>query len=73
MITKDIAQQLRYREELQHVKLRNKDGSPVRCRVNGACKTWKTRPEDFSLPVKYGLRDCFYITLVNAEQWKVRQ
>lgn len=23
-------------------------------RTNGKCQTWKTRPEDFRLPIKYG-------------------
>jgi hypothetical protein len=26
-------------------------------RVNGKCKTWKTRPLDFTLPIKRGLRE----------------
>mgnify|MGYP006958860388 CR=1 FL=1 len=69
MITKEIAQGLRYRQELQHKSVRNADGTPARCRVNGKCQTWKTRPEDFSLPVKHGLRDCFYITPANAGDW----
>lgn len=25
-------------------------------RVNGRCQTWKTRPADFSLPIKYGFK-----------------
>lgn len=52
-----------------HVTLRNADGTAVRCRANGACKTWKTRPDDFRLPVKYGLKQCFYITPSNAKDW----
>lgn len=27
------------------------------CRVTGSIKTWKTRPAEFRLPVKYGLRE----------------
>ena len=38
-------------------------------RVNGACKTWKTRPTHFSLPVKYGLRGFHYIDHHNADQF----
>lgn len=52
-----------------HATLRNADGSAVRCRVNGAMKTWKRRPDDFRLPVKHGLRDCFYITPQNVAEW----
>ena len=72
MITKDEALILGDRwgnSTLYHVSLRNSDGSPVRCRVNGRCKIWKTRPDDFRLPVKYGLRECFYITPSNAHEW----
>jgi len=69
MISKHTATSLGHRCELHHVKLKNADGTPVRCRVNGACKTWKTRPDDFRLPVKHGLKHCFYITPANAAQW----
>ena len=69
MITRDVAVALDYRRELHHVSLKNADGSPVRCRVNGKCKTWKTRPDDFRLPVKYGLKECFYIDNRNAHEW----
>lgn len=71
MITKQIAMAAHYRQEFTHVSITNRDGSPARCRVNGQCKTWVKRPEDFSLPVKHGLRECFYITLANAADWNV--
>jgi hypothetical protein len=54
----------------EHATLTNADGTPVRCRASGACKTWKTRPDDFRLPVKYGLRQSFYITPRNAHEWR---
>lgn len=53
----------------EHIIAKNSDGTPVRCRANGACKTWKTRPNDFRLPVKYGLKTSFYLTPSNADQW----
>ena len=31
-------------------------------RRNGATKTWKTRPNEYRIPVKYGIRDYRYIT-----------
>lgn len=68
MITREIAMTLTY-GTLHHVSAKNADGTPVRCRVNGKCKTWKTRPNDFRLPVKYGLKRCFYITPSNAAEW----
>lgn len=41
-------------------------------RANGACKTWKTRPADFRLPVKYGFRGPYaYITNDNCEDFHV--
>lgn len=35
-------------------------------RRNGATKTWKTRPQEFSVPVKYGMRDYTHINERNA-------
>lgn len=52
-----------------HKFLRNSDGTPRRCRVNGKCHTWKTRPAEFMLPVKFGLRGNGYITQDNADEW----
>jgi len=71
MITKEIAVGSHYRQEFHHASLLNADKTPVRCRVNGKCKVWQTRPADFRLPVKHGLRDCFYITPRNAGEWTV--
>lgn len=59
------------RREFWHRTARNADGSPVRCRANGKVKLWKTRQTEFILPVKYGLRECFYINRVNAAEWTV--
>jgi hypothetical protein len=68
MITKEQAMT---HSRFHHVSMKNADGTPVRCRANGACKTWVTRPDDFRLPVKHGLRDFFYITPSNAGEWEV--
>lgn len=41
-------------------------------RANGACKLWKTRPDDFSLPIKYGFNGPYsYINNLNAEEFHV--
>ena len=69
MITKEQALSTTYRQTVQHVRLNNADGTPLCARVNGRCKTWKTRPDDFQLPMKHGLRTCFYITPSNAAEW----
>jgi len=54
---------------LHHVQFKNANGSPLRAKVNGKCKTWKTRKGDFKLPIKHGLYDCSYITPSNAHEW----
>lgn len=69
MLTRNDALNASYRQEFYHCTLRNADGTAVRCRVNGKCKTWQRRPDDFRLPVKYGLKQCFYITPANADEW----
>jgi hypothetical protein len=71
MITKEIAIAAKYRQNFAHFTSKDRRGNPHVCRVNGACKVWKTRPEDFSLPVKFGLKDCFYITPRNAAEWNL--
>ncbi len=42
-------------------------------RRNGKTKTWKTRPGEFRIPVKAGLRSCAYITHynMNSAGWRV--
>lgn len=67
MVTKEQAMTCRV---FYHVSLKYSDGkTPIQCRANGQCKVWKTRPDDFRLPVKYGLKECFYITPRNAHEW----
>lgn len=68
MITKDQAMTHSF---FEHAALRGADKLPLRCRATGHCQTWKTRPEDFKLPVKYGLYQSFYLTPRNAEEWSV--
>jgi len=38
-------------------------------RPNGQCKTWKTRPEEFQLPIKHGFYDYSYLTHRNAAEF----
>lgn len=70
-LTKDIALSLSCRQIIYHKTLKNCDNTPLRAFVNGQCKTWKTRPNEFCLPVKHGLRDYFYITQDNCDKWEV--
>lgn len=72
MITQAQALTLCHRAEIIHTSLKYADGKNfLRARVNGACKTWKTRPDDFSIPMKYGFRECFYLTPANAGCWRL--
>jgi hypothetical protein len=73
MVTKEMAMNARSRQVFHHVTAKNADGSPLRARVNGKCKTWITRPREFSMPMKHGLYTCFYITQDNADQWSVAE
>lgn len=41
----------------------------VRVRVTGKCQTWKTRPDDFRLPVRYGLRENSAVTPANQSDF----
>jgi len=53
----------------EHVAMKNKDGSPLRVRRNGKTKTWKRKPNEFSIPIKYGLYEYSYITHDNCHEW----
>ena len=45
--------------------------TPISVRRNGATKTWKTRPGEFRIPVKYGMYEHFYITQDDVDEWSV--
>jgi len=47
--------------------------NPINWRANGKLKTWKTRPEDFKLPIKHGLRDFGYITEENIHLFSLKE
>lgn len=54
---------------LYHKTLKNADGTPLRARVNGAPKTWVTRPDEVRVPMKHGLKACFYISEFDRDNW----
>lgn len=58
-------------KHFEHISLKDSTGAPARCRANGKCQTWVTRPNEFKLPVKHGLHNTFYITNGNAASWNV--
>lgn len=70
MITKEQAMKLRLGDWLHHVS-RQQGTGPMRVRVTGKCRTWKRRPNDFSLPVVWGLKGYGEINHRNADQWVV--
>lgn len=73
MITRSMALTLRTGTELHYGHCRaivGPRGGVTRkvetWRVNGACKTWKTRPNDFQVPIKFGFRGPYgYLTQDN--------
>jgi hypothetical protein len=53
-----------------HRTMKYADGrTAIQVRRNGRTKIWKRQPDKFSIPVKYGFRDCFYIDNRNAADW----
>ena len=76
MITKSLARELGYGQELHYGPCTRKIGprggvteTIERWRVSGRCKTWKTRPDEFEVPIKHGLRTSTYLTHRNADQF----
>ncbi len=74
MITKQQAMSLSHNEEIHHGECSRVVGprgghkdNVQRVRPNGRCQTWKTRPKEFRLPIKYGLYGYGAITEVNAK------
>lgn len=68
-LCRENVEELRSGTILHHITARNADGTPLRGRVNGKVILWKTRPLEFRVPMKYGLKTCFYITEGNAKEW----
>lgn len=68
-MTKTDILNLRHGDVLHHVSLTNADGTPLRARVNGKCKTWVRSPKRFKLPMKHGFYNHFYITEDNSNEW----
>ena len=75
MITLEEAKSLKHGDILYHTTNRNADGSPQKWTVTGKPKTWKTRPNEIEIPVKYGMYLHDYVThfnlcLVSLVEWK---
>lgn len=68
MVTKEQAMTAK---RFHHVTIKNADGTPLRVRANGKCKTWKRDSARFELPIKHGLYAYSYIAQDNAHEWEV--
>lgn len=44
---------------------------PIQVRRMGRTKRWVRQPDKFSVPVKYGMYDSFYIDNRNASEWMI--
>ncbi len=55
----------------EHISQKNKDGSPVRVRRNGKTQTWKKQPDNFRIPIKYGLYGYGNLTQDNAHEFVI--
>lgn len=64
------AKKLEYDMHVCHKTLKNKDGTPMRFKVNGRPKTWKTRPDAVQVPLKRGLREYLYMTQDDVADYK---
>jgi len=58
-------------KRFEHKALKNNDQTPLRARRNGKTKLWKRKPENFSIPAKYGMYEYFYINQSNCDDWVV--
>lgn len=71
MIDYSDAVSLQYGDHMHHTRKVNSDGTPLRVRVTGKVKTWKTRAGHFRIPVKLGLYESGYVTHKNASDWRM--
>jgi polyphosphate kinase 2 (PPK2 family) len=53
-----------------HVSKTNSTGR-LKVRRNGNTKVWKTRPDEFKIPVKYGLYEYGYLTEKDCNNWTI--
>ncbi len=56
-----------------HRTVTYKDGrTPYQVRRNGRTQTWRTRPNEFRIPIKIGFRGYGEITDRNADEWSTK-
>lgn len=66
MIRKAQAALLQHRDEVHYPLSSNGCG---KARVNGKMQTWKTRPDDFRVPLKVGFRGFAELSHANANEF----
>lgn len=71
MVSIQDAKNLRSGQTLHHKTLHNADGTPMRAKVSGTVKTWKTRPTEVKVPIKHGMYNHGYLTEKNASEWSL--
>lgn len=49
-----------------HIDVLDKNGKLRTVKVNGAVKTWKSRPSDCKLPYKYGMYEYGYVEFIDG-------
>lgn len=69
-ITFSQAIQLKSCNSIHHNTLKNCDGKTCQVfKINGKVKLWKTKPYQFQIPIKRGLREYYYLTENNCDQF----
>jgi len=66
VITRDQALTGNYFWLVQSNRIDNKPNRVITVRRSGKTKTWKTRPNDWDFPVKYGMYQSFHLTQDHA-------
>ena len=72
-ISVNQARSLRHGQLVYLIGEWDSDGKPTRARVTGKVQTWKTRPDDFRVPIKRGLYDSGYLTPSNAGRFTLTE
>lgn len=71
MITIEEAKNLRRGQYICHSKIRGWQNKPLRFKVNGNVKTWKTDPNRVRVPLKHGLCEYGYLTEDNLQDFYI--
>lgn len=69
----DVAKELTPGNMLYHASETDSRGFPKKARVNGKPKTWVREPDRVQIPMKYGLKLCFYVTEETIGNWLITE